>query len=477
MTLVSAMNAAVSGLSAVARGVQVVSTNVANAATPEYGVRSVVLSSQQYSSGVTISNIDRNIDPSLLDLRQQANANAAGQGKMATFWQNMDRQVGNPEQDGALTSQISALSVAIQDAAANPESPAKLSNIRLAAQSVVQKIGGIETHVQAERTAADQSIAADIVRLNDGLQRIEALNKLIMRASAEGRDTLGLMDSRAAAVASISDIIPLKQITREGNRIELISAGGLVLLDHQPANFGFAPTRAIDAAMTFENSDLSGLTVNGRHVAATSRQIAGGALASTFQIRDTHATNVQAQLDYLAQDLVRRFTDPSVDPSILPDQPGLFTISSAANDAPPRPGSAGRLTVNPAIDPAKGGAEWRLRSGLGAPTPGPVGASALLIRLGSALEEGTVVVPNASSQSYLGNAAVFASFVGSSLYDAEQIRGYEAGKLLEYSELAARKGVDTDAEMQKLLRLEQAYAANARVIQSIDELMRQILEL
>jgi flagellar hook-associated protein 1 FlgK len=38
------------------------------------------------------------------------------------------------------------------------------------------------------------------------------------------------------------------------------------------------------------------------------------------------------------------------------------------------------------------------------------------------------------------------------------------------------RGVDTDAEMQNLIRIEQMYAANARVVQAaeamLDELMR-----
>ena len=43
-----------------------------------------------------------------------------------------------------------------------------------------------------------------------------------------------------------------------------------------------------------------------------------------------------------------------------------------------------------------------------------------------------------------------------------------------WSRLAA-DGVDSDAEMQRLLQYEQAYAANARVIQAIQTMMDQIL--
>lgn len=39
------------------------------------------------------------------------------------------------------------------------------------------------------------------------------------------------------------------------------------------------------------------------------------------------------------------------------------------------------------------------------------------------------------------------------------------------------EGVDTDQELQKLLQIEQAYAANARVITTIDEMIQQLLRL
>lgn len=477
MTLISAMNAAVSGLSAVSRGVQVVSSNVANATTPDYGVRSVTLTTRQHSSGVNIASVNRASDTALLDMRHQANANTAGLGSITTFWQGLDQTVGNPEQPGALTNQITALSVAIQDAAANPESAAKLSNIRFAAETIVQKINSIESHIQAERTAADRSIQSDVNRLNEGLLKIDALNKSVTRAIAEGRDALGLMDTRANIIASISDIIPLQQISREDGRVELMSTGGLVLLDRKPATFEFIPTRAISADMRFEDGDLSGLTVNGRQLMPNSLQIAGGALAAAFEIRDTHAPNAQSRLDELAQDLVARFADPAVDPTLAPGDPGLFTIAGASANGPSLTGSAGRLAINELIDPGKGGAEWRIRSGVSAAVPGPVGSITHLTALGAALEDKAIMAPDASNQSYLGNAATFSSFIGASYFNVEGSFGYVTSRLSELSELASRNGADPDKEMQQLLRLEQAYAANARVIKTIDDLMRQILEL
>ena len=41
----------------------------------------------------------------------------------------------------------------------------------------------------------------------------------------------------------------------------------------------------------------------------------------------------------------------------------------------------------------------------------------------------------------------------------------------------AANGVDTDAELQRLLALEQAYAANARVIKAADSMLNTLLEI
>jgi flagellar hook-associated protein 1 FlgK len=38
-------------------------------------------------------------------------------------------------------------------------------------------------------------------------------------------------------------------------------------------------------------------------------------------------------------------------------------------------------------------------------------------------------------------------------------------------------GVDTDAEMQTLLLIEQSYAANAKVVETVDFLIRTLMEI
>ncbi len=50
-------------------------------------------------------------------------------------------------------------------------------------------------------------------------------------------------------------------------------------------------------------------------------------------------------------------------------------------------------------------------------------------------------------------------------------------RLNTISERMLTGGVDSDAEMQKLLQYEQAYAANARVIRALDDMINQLLRI
>ena len=54
---------------------------------------------------------------------------------------------------------------------------------------------------------------------------------------------------------------------------------------------------------------------------------------------------------------------------------------------------------------------------------------------------------------------------------------FETARLDAFRQREANGAVDTDDEMQKLLTIEQAYGANARVIRTIDALMDQLLRI
>ena len=159
---------------------------------------------------------------------------------------------------------------------------------------------------------------------------------------------------------------------------------------------------------------------------------------------------------------------------------GLFTDGFAAFDPLNEVGIARRINLNVLVDPANGGDLWKLRDGLNAVTQGSVGDATQLNRLADALT--APVVP--ASGSFVGAARTTSALAADVLSQisggrqrAEQTEVYATARQDALTALQMQDGVDTDQEMQTLLIVEQAYAANARVLQTADELIQTLIGL
>ena len=132
------------------------------------------------------------------------------------------------------------------------------------------------------------------------------------------------------------------------------------------------------------------------------------------------------------------------------------------------------------MDPDQGGASWRMRDGLNAATPGEVGNATLLQAMTDALTlKQTAASGDFGSGSYSmsGLAANLTSQVGSDRLFADQRLSFASTQLNELTQRELADGVDTDAELQRMMVIEQAYAANARIMQTVDELMDILMRL
>jgi flagellar hook-associated protein 1 len=339
----------------------------------------------------------------------------------------------------------------------------------------------ITDDLQKARVEADRGIAVDVQRLNDGLRTVARIDTQIVGMTARGEDTGALQDERQQLIDTMAEIVPLREVPRPDGSAALVTTGGLVLLDGRVATISFTPTRAIAPEFSLAGGDLSGLSIDGRPVATNAPPglMDGGALAARFAIRDTAAPDAQAALDTLARDLVERLADPALDPSRSSGAPGLLTDAGLALDPIRETGLAGRLALNPLIDPAAGGALFRLRDGLGAAVPGPAGDGALLVRATALLAEPRSTAGGglpAGRRNLQDVAADVLSAAATLRLSAESRDSAVAAQARTLRDAVAAGGVNTDAEMQRLLALEQAYAANARVLSVVDRLFAELLE-
>ncbi|MEZ5910820.1 MAG: flagellar hook-associated protein FlgK [Paracoccaceae bacterium] len=380
MSLSSTLSSALSGLTAAARGAEVVSANVANATTEGYGRRELTLASQSVGhvgAGVRVVGVERQVDLALLSDRRIAEASHAGVAVEGEFLSRLETAYGTPDQANSLSGLIAGFERALIEAASRPDSEARLSNVAETARQMVAKINAVGRTIQQARGEADAAIAGQVAELNTTLAQIAELNGQIRAYSGGNRDASALIDQRQQLIDRIAAAVPLREVSRDHDQIALYTTGGAILLDGRPAELGFTPSNRITPDMAVGGA-LSGLTINGNPVTTSGATgpIAGGALAANFALRDALAPTAQTRLDALARDLVERMADPAVDPTLTPGDPGLFTDAGAAFLAADEVGLAQRLRLNALADPVAGGALWRLRDGLGATAQGPVGNAA-----------------------------------------------------------------------------------------------------
>lgn len=484
MTITSAFSNALSGLTASARMAEIVSSNTANVMTEGYARRELVLSPLSLGgngAGVKIEGVSRQVNETVLQDRRLADAAAGNATTRTEFLARFESAIGDPTDSDSLSARITQLESALVDAASLPESEARLAAVVDSAEEIAVQLNAISKDLETVRTDADHAIADQVDLLNTTLKQIDELNHEILVQKSTGNDASALLDQRQSLIDTVSEIVPVRQVTRENYQISLYTTGGAILLDDNPVEVGFTSVNLVTADMTQDSGVLSGLTIAGMSVStADDGVLGGGTLGALFAVRDELAPQAQAQIDGLARQLVERFSSSDADSTLAAGDPGLFTDNGGAFDPADEVGLASRISVNALVVPEEGGELWRLRDGLGASTQGAVSNATQLQALADTLtatETPSSSVFSTSKRSISGLAADILSSASQARQSAETVESYTVARQETLTEMSLADGVDTDYELQTLLKVEQAYAANAKVIQALDELLQRILEI
>ncbi|MEJ6393010.1 flagellar hook-associated protein FlgK [Gymnodinialimonas sp. 2305UL16-5] len=485
MSISSTLSSALSGLTAASRAADVVSSNIANATTDGYSTRRLDLSTRMIGNdgaGVRVNGVVRQTDPVITGQRRVAEANMAAQQSEADFMLRLEQLIGTPDSAGSLSARFAEFEASLVSATNAPWNNSLLSNAVAQAKSVATNLNNVSNAVQDERLNADAAIGRTVDMINGALKSLEDLNVDILSAQASSGDMASLLDAQTRLVDQIAPFIPIQARREETGALRLFSEEGVMLLSSRAATLEFTPSNAMDPFQDYSDGDLSGISINGRdlRMGGASPTFAGGGLQAMFDLRDTWAPEAQGRLDAIAMDLAERFDRAGLDTTIAPGNPGLFTDGPSQVSAANEIGLAARLSVNALVDESLGGDVWRLRDGFGATAEGPSGNSALLSAMVDTLSVAQTTTSAAfsiGSRTMTGILTENLSITGFQRANAETGLTSASARFsaLETSELA--QGVDTDDELQRLLKIEQMFAANARVITVADEMMTELLRI
>jgi flagellar hook-associated protein 1 FlgK len=490
MSLSLSLNNALSGLTVNGKRLEVTSTNLANALTDGYGRKSVEASAlvlDGNGTGVAVLGVNRAAVPELTAARRQSDGDAASATAAADGLGRLGQILGEATDDDSLFRRVEQFETALRTLAETPESAPRQTQAVEAARDLATDLNTASQEMAIVRQNADAAIAAEVATVNNNLQEIAELNAKIQRLTAGGRDISSLVDARELLIDEINASIPVRVHQRSDNVVHLTTAEGLFVLADNPATIGFTRSPVITTPMIYDPAGggaLSGLTLHGIDITPTSghpQAITGGALAGHFAVRDQHATQALAQIDQFAGDLIARFEDPTVDPTLAAGDPGLFTDLGGALDPLTIDGLAGRIGVNALADPAQGGDPARLRDGLQSLGPGPLANDTTVRSYLDALTapRSAAAIPGVDGDfSAAGMVSVITESLGVLRTGAET----EAATLNATRETLATTeaqeiGVNTDEELSALIVIEQAFAANAQVIQATSRMFQEVVEL
>lgn len=485
MSLSVAYNTARSSLQASQSQMAIVSRNTSGASDPSYSRKIGALTTTGGFARITVL---RASDRALLTKMLETTSDAATQKAMLDGLQKLSQTIGDTELDQSPAARVGALDQALQQYANAPDSPIFARAFVKAASDLAVTLNQATAAIQAIRVETDEAMAGSVGRINDLLQKFEKANQQVMSGSALGADVSDAMDTRDNLIAQLSEEIGITVVPRADNDIALYTDSGVPLFDRSARPVTFSPTAAFAAGVSGAHVFIDGVQVTGP---GAPMPLNSGNLVGLARVRDEVAVTYQKQLDELARGLIQAFTETDQIGTGQPDMPGVFTYPGATGipSMPASAGLAGLIKVNAAIDPTKGGTFETIRDGGAnglAYVYNPDGnASAAFSERLFALSEAMVAQRPFDPSLGFGTGAslqAFASLSGSwveaSRQSSSQSVDYQTTLLAHASEaLSNATDVNMDDETALMLQLEKSYAASAKLLSVIDQMLKTLLSV
>jgi flagellar hook-associated protein 1 FlgK len=494
MGLDVSLSVANSGLAAISNQFAVISQNVSNANSPNYTNETAALQAVSAGSlglGVRSDAATLTVNTAVQTQVFTQGAAVAYAGTTAAALAGLDQVMGAPDAGTDLPSLLGNLQSQFTALDADPASQTQAQAVVGAAQTLTRQINTISGAIGTARQNAQNDLVSTVGIANTDLQQIATLNQQIVALQSGGQSTANLQNQRAVAEQSLSGAIGANFVPQADGSVLAFTSSGVALPTDGSAPLSIA-NATVGAQATYPGGGLPGVMLNGNDITGDLKQ---GQIGADLTLRDSTLPTLQAGLDEFSQNLASQF------------QAQGLTLFSDPNGNVPQPGSpvqtnyvgfASEITVNPAVaaDPTlvRDGTNAVAGSATGAsaftpnPAGGPTGFTTLISRiltyaLGADAQAG-VAQPTSNttglgaagtlSLSYGGQptlAGTAAAFAGAEAAESSQAAASStAATALSSalrSTLAQSAGVNVDQQMSNMVSLQNAYAANAKVITAV----------
>ncbi|MFN4010443.1 MAG: flagellar hook-associated protein FlgK [Pannonibacter sp.] len=314
MSLTSALNTALFGLTHNQRQIDVTAANIANANTAGYTAKrveaNVYFDKHGNVSGLLTSNIRRDIDRAIQGNYWDSLAQTAFANTRHAYTSEIDRTIGSLGDSSSLPSLMSKLNSNLASLVSAPDSYAARQEFLGTADLLARRLNSTYEDLQNMRTRADSAIGNQVGEVNQLLARIEEIDKEIQSAKLTGMPGVDLHDQRDRYLEQISSYLDVS-VSFDNNGFTRINtySGQILYSDGQAAKLEFKPTGTLKPGE--DGNTITVVTPGGTPYDLVSASRSGSMMA-LVNLRDETLPEAQAQLDELASQLSLAFSNVDV---------------------------------------------------------------------------------------------------------------------------------------------------------------------
>jgi|SoiMethySBSTD1v2_1073268.scaffolds.fasta_scaffold61270_2 flagellar hook-associated protein 1 FlgK len=323
MGLGQALTSAVSGLRVTQSSLSIVSGNISNAETPGYvrkSVTQVAAASANITIGVRLSAVNRELDTYLQAQLRTESSGGTYAGTLADYYARLQAVFGQPGASNALATKLNDLTGAAQTLSTSPDSSSARFGVLTAGQSLAQHLNGMTADIQGLRSQAELELEATVAQANEAMQQIASINHQLGQSNLQDATAAVLRDQRDAAVDRLSQLMNIKVVGTDNNKISIFSGAGTQLVGDQAVTLKFDakgslgatslwnadPTKRGVGTITIDNGNDGGFDLVANGV------IKSGTIAGLLQMRDQVLVAAQAQVDQVAAQMSSALSDRTV---------------------------------------------------------------------------------------------------------------------------------------------------------------------
>lgn len=454
MSLVGALDTAVSGLKVAQLQVQNAANNIANASDPNFSrkeAQQAPINLGANGGGVQIIGYNRTINTALNRIYIDAITSNGFNTAASDVFASIKDIYGLSTDTAQLSTRLSSFITAWQSYSAAPESIVRQREIISAGDSFAQEIRRISAALDTLDTDTQKIQTDAIEEVNGLLSRIDNLNDQIASATASGEPSGNLEDSRDAALRDLAKYMNIRSLEGDLGRVRIITPAGFMLLDSTPVT------------LTFDGTDYE--TVEGVNL---NNVLTGGSLQSLQQLREDGSPaaantdpgrevirKLRSQLDELADSFLTTVGSPT-------------TFAAAYDGATTATGELASSFFT-----GTGRTDIAINAALlnGTSNVKRASADVVVAALNNNGRSYTADGLTVSDTSYSNYVASMLGVIGAAAATVEGRADLTQAAEETYKERFANTiGVNVDEELVALTRYQNSYTAVARVISVVNEM-------